>query len=151
MERMARPRLLLPGILACLCLSALLSGCGDKARAPAPAAIPRPSAAGPASSTHPAPARETVAPQWRPNVPVIATAEVEATLRAADAALARGQVERGRSPGPGALELYLAVLAVAPRDERAQSGVQACVDALLELGRLAMRAGRLDEAARAES
>ena len=144
---MARPRLLLPGILACLCLSA----CGDGARAPARVEKPRASAAGAAPPAKPAPARETAAPQWRPNVPVIAAAEVETTLRQADAALARGQVDRGRSPGPGALELYLAVLAVAPEDARAQGGVQASVDALLELGRLAMRAGRLDEAARAEA
>jgi len=147
MERMARPRLLLPGILACLFASA----CGDKARAPAPPAKARPADTASTASTRPASVRETVAPRWRPNVPVIAASEVEASLRLADAALARGQVERGRSPGPGALELYLAVLAVAPQDERAQSGVQACVDALLELGRLSMRAGRLDEAARAES
>ncbi len=72
-------------------------------------------------------------------------------MRQADEALERGQVDRGRSPGPGALELYLAVLAVAPQDARARSGVEASVDALLELGRLAMRAGRLDEAARAEA
>jgi len=142
---MARPRLLLPGILASLCLSA----CGDGAHLPLPAAKPRASAA--AAPTKPVPKADAAPAQWRPNVPSISVGDIDATLRQADAALARGQVDRGRSPGPGALELYLAVQAVAPKDARAQSGVQASVDALLELGRLAMRAGRLDEAARAEA
>jgi len=82
---------------------------------------------------------------------VIEAGQVDATLRQADEALARGQVDRGSSPGPGALELYLAVQAVAPEDPRAASGLQASVDALLELGRIAMRSGRLDDAARAEA
>jgi formylglycine-generating enzyme required for sulfatase activity len=96
-------------------------------------------------------APKVAAASWRPNVPVIDPAQAEATLRQADEALERGQIDRGRSPGPGALELYLAVLAVAPDDSRARSGAEASVDALLELGRLSMRAGRLDEAARAEA
>jgi formylglycine-generating enzyme required for sulfatase activity len=145
---MARPRQLLPGILACLCLAAC--GEGEHARAPsASAGRPSPVAQNPA----PAKRLEGKAPavQWRPNVPVIDAGAAEATLRQADAALARGQVDRGRSPGPGALELYMAVQAVQPQDARALAGVQASVDAMLELGRLAMRAGRLDEAARAEA
>jgi len=135
----------LPGILACLCLAACE---GERSRAPA--AKPKASLPAPARPAAASPSRP-VAPQWRPNVPRIEAGDVAATLRQADDALARGQVDRGRSPGPGALELYLAVLAVAPEDERARSGVMASVDALLELGRLAMRAGRLDEAARAEA
>jgi formylglycine-generating enzyme required for sulfatase activity len=143
---MARPRHLLPGILACLCLAA----CGGE-QPHAPASKPKaatPAAAAPAEAGKPA---RVPAPQWRPSVPNIEAGEIAATLRQADDALARGQVDRGRSPGPGALELYLAVHAIAPEDERARSGVMASVDALLELGRLAMRAGRLDEAARAEA
>ncbi|MEO8160424.1 MAG: formylglycine-generating enzyme family protein [Arenimonas sp.] len=71
-------------------------------------------------------------------------------MRRADAALARGQLERAGSPGPGALELYLAVLDVEPAQARAQAGVQSALEALLERGRLAMRAGRVDEAERIE-
>jgi formylglycine-generating enzyme required for sulfatase activity len=142
---MARPRHLLPGILACLCLAACE---GERSRAPA--AKPKPALLAPAAPDAGSPSRP-VAQQWRPNVPKIDPGEAASTLRQADDALARGQVDRGRSPGPGALELYLAVLEVVPEDERARSGVLASVDALLELGRLAMRAGRLDEAARAEA
>jgi formylglycine-generating enzyme required for sulfatase activity len=142
---MARSRHLLPGILACLCLAACV---GERSRAPAPK--PKPTPVSPAVPQVDAPSRAP-APQWRPSVPKIEAGEIPATLRQADDALARGQVDRGRSPGPGALELYLAVLEVAPEDARARSGVLASVDALLELGRLAMRAGRLDEAARAEA
>jgi len=144
---MARPRHLLPGLLACL----LLAACGEGGGARAPSARPKAAPATPGASAPAAAAAKSAAQAWRPNVPVIDASQVEATLRQADEALERGQVDRGRSPGPGALELYLAVLAVSPQDARASNGVEASVDALLELGRLAMRAGRLDEAARAEA
>jgi formylglycine-generating enzyme required for sulfatase activity len=142
---MARLRHLLPGLLACLSLAA----CGEGGGAHLPRFRPKPAPAPTARAAPPAP--QAAAQPWRPNVPAIDPAQAETTLRQADEALARGQVDRGRSPGPGALELYLAVLAVAPQDARARSGAEASVDALLELGRLSMRAGRLDEAARAEA
>jgi formylglycine-generating enzyme required for sulfatase activity len=104
----------------------------------------------PATKPAPAPDRVRMAPQWQSRVPEIAAAQVAQTLRQANDALARGQLERGSSPGPGALELYLAVLAVAPEDAAAQAGVQSSLDALFERGRLAMRAGRQDEAERIE-
>src|SRR6478672_5294582 len=128
-NRMARPRHLLPGLLACL----LLAACGDKGGAHLPSLHPRPAAPAPAARAPVAAAPKVAAAPWRPNVPVIDPAQAEATLRQADEALARGQIDRGRSPGPGALELYLAVLAVAPDDSRARSGAEASVDALLEL------------------
>ena len=111
--------------------------------APAPAARP----AAPASVAQP-PEPAELAPDWRSRVPLIAAADVAATLDRADAALARGQLDQGRSPGPGALELYLAVLSVAPEDARAARGVQASIDALIERGRIALRAGRFRDAER---
>ena len=150
---MARPRQLLHGLIACLFLTTLgLSACGQDGKLHLPKVM-KPKPAPPASAAQAPGAAKSAAPApaWRPNIPVIDASQAEATLRQADEALARGQVDRGRSPGPGALELYLAVQAVAPEDARARSGVQASVDALLELGRIAMRGGRLDEAARAEA
>ena len=67
--------------------------------APAPAARP----AAPASVAQP-PEPAELAPDWRSRVPLIAAADVAATLDRADAALARGQLDQGRSPGPGATE-----------------------------------------------
>jgi formylglycine-generating enzyme required for sulfatase activity len=144
---MARPRQLLPGLLACL----LLAACGEGNRPHLPSLKPKPAVPAPVAREPAASPAPAATPSWRPNIPVIDASQAEATLRQADEALARGQVDRGSSPGPGALELYLAVHAILPDDARAQSGVQASVDALLELGRIAMRAGRLDEAARAEA
>ncbi|MEO7251102.1 MAG: formylglycine-generating enzyme family protein [Arenimonas sp.] len=91
-----------------------------------------------------------VEPEWQSRIPQITAAQSTQTLRQADDALARGQLERGTSPGPGALELYLAVLAVDAQNAAAQAGVQAALDALLERGRLAMRAGKLADAERIE-
>src|SRR5436190_20644358 len=137
---MARPRQLLPaGLLACLFLITLgLAACGEGNRPHLPSLRPKPAVPAPVAREPAAKASEAAAPSWHPTIPVIEASEAEATLRHADEALARGQVDRGSSPGPGALELYLAVHAVLPDDARAQSGVQASVDALLELGRIAM-------------
>ena len=89
-----------------------------------------------------------LAPDWRSRVPAIAPSEAAATLRRADAALERGQLDQASSPGPGALELYLAVLVANPQDARAERGVQSTVEALIERWRLALRAGRLAEGQR---
>lgn len=95
-----------------------------------------------------APKPVRVAPEWNSSVPGIEPKQVKQTLRQADDALGRGQLERGSSPGPGALELYLAVLAVEPANAKAQAGVQFALDAVLERGRLAMRSGKLADAER---
>ena len=128
----------------------MLAACGESgegARKPkGPPVAAQPPA--PAPERRPPAAKSVV---WQSKLPQITLAEVDSTLRLADQALARGQFERGASPGPGALELYLAVLQLAPEDARAQAGVQAALDALLERGRLAMRAGRIEEAARVQA
>ena len=124
-----------------------VAGCGKEPTAvPARPPLQKPSAAKPVS------VREQVhaEPDWQSRIPQIAASQLAQTLRQADDALARGQLERGSSPGPGALELYLAVLAVDAQNAAAQAGVQAALDALLEKGRLAMRSGRLQEAERIE-
>ncbi len=144
---MARPRHCVFGIglaLAAACLAA----CSRPANAPngrtAPAAraqyhaVPR------------SPRAERILAQWRTRIPAVDAAAVPATLRQAGAALDRNQLERGSSPGPGALELYMAVLETQPTNAAALNGVQSTLDALLERGTLALRAGRIDEAERVE-
>ncbi len=143
---MARLRLALLGIglalLACACGPA-----GRSAQAPAKPVAPdgararRPAAATDANQLQ-------VPAAWQSRIPVIAPPATAATLRQADGALARGQLEQGNGPGPGALELYLAVLAIAPDDANAQRGVRSTLEALLERGRLAMRGGDLAAALR---
>ncbi len=138
---MARTRHLLIGIG----LAATLTCCSRPPSAPAPTA---PAKVVESSAPAAAPKVGPVAPEWQSRVPDIDPAQAAETLRQADAALERGQLERGSSPGPGALELYLAVLAVEPDDAKAQVGVQSALDALLERGRIAMREGSLADAER---
>jgi formylglycine-generating enzyme required for sulfatase activity len=97
-----------------------------------------------------APKTVRVAPEWQSRIPDIDKPQVAQTLRQARDALARGQLERGSSPGPGALELYLAVLEVDGANPDAQIGLRSALDALLERGRLAMRAGKIGDAERIE-
>ena len=128
-------------------VAVFLTGCGRSPPAAeqpvAPKAVERAKAA-----TTPRLAR--VAPEWQSRVPDIAPAQVAQTLRQAADALGRGQLERGSSPGPGALELYLAVLDIDFENVEAQAGVQSVLDALFERGRLAMRMGKLADAERIE-
>jgi formylglycine-generating enzyme required for sulfatase activity len=141
---MARLRHVLISIGVTVCLI----GCGRSAQAP------EPSSSGKKSTENPKPAPVAkvlrVAPEWHSKVPEITAAQVAQTLRQAKDALGRGQLERGSSPGPGALELYLAVLEVDADNREAQTGVQSALDALLERGRLAMREGKLGDAERIE-
>ena len=139
---MARPRhfLIWFGVLMAL------ASCSDPAP---PAKFP---AARPAAKAAPAAGPRTVriAPEWQSRVPGIEPTQVESTLKQAADALDRGQLEQGSGPGPGALELYLAVLAIAPDNNAAQQGIESTLDALLERGRLTMRAGKLADAERIE-
>lgn len=147
---MARLRLALLGIgvaaLACACGPA-----GRSAPGAAPAAAHRAAGTSTGAGTDAA-GRDQAALQvpsaWQSRIPTITAADVPATLRQADAALAGGQLEQGAGPGPGALELYLAVLAIAPADAAAARGVRSSLDALLERGRIAMRRGDLAGALR---
>ena len=139
--------------LLLIAVAGTLVACGRAAPpAVAPAKVPAPASAAPAQAPAPpkagaAPEIE-LAPDWRSRVPSIQPAEAAASLRRADAALERGQLDQASSPGPGALELYLAVLVVNPRDAQAERGVQSSVEALIERGRLALRAGRFADAQR---
>jgi formylglycine-generating enzyme required for sulfatase activity len=139
---MARLRLALLGIGVGL----LASACGPSGRnAPAPASVGKTGGAAPASGDR---AALQVPAAWQSRIPTITAGEIAATLHRADAAFASGQFEQGVGPGPGALELYLAVLAIAPADEAAVHGVRSSLEALLERGRLAMRQGDVANAAR---
>ena len=142
---MARTRHLLIGIG----LAVSLTCCSRPPPAPA-AAKPAPSKVVPDSKPVATPKVVRVAPEWQSRVPEIGPSQVAQTLRQASEALEREQLERGSSPGPGALELFLAVLAIEPENGQAQVGVQSALDALLERGRIAMRQGRLADAERIE-
>jgi formylglycine-generating enzyme required for sulfatase activity len=142
------------GALALVCaVLACLAACGPADdRAPVPVsrqAQAPPSQAPAADPSVPPPVQ--VAPEWQRHVPVTTLAQVPATLSQADAALARGQLEQGAAPGPGALELYLSALDADPGNVPAEAGVRASLDALLERGGLALRAGDLAADARVDT
>ena len=140
---MARSRQLLIVFAAVL----VLAGCGR----PAPSAqAPVPASVGKANPPAAAPKQVRVAPEWRSRLPEIDLGRIPTTMRQASDALDRGQLERGTSPGPGALELYLAVLGLDAENPEALAGVHSTLDALLERGRLAMRSGKLADAERIE-
>lgn len=143
---MARPRHCLTSIGAAL----LLSCCSQSPAPPPPVEPVRANTAAAAPAPAPAPVVVPVAPEWQSRVPDITPAEIDATLRLARGARDRGQLERGQGPGPGALELYLAVLDVDPANAQAQTGVQSVLDALLERGHIALRAGAITDARRIE-
>jgi formylglycine-generating enzyme required for sulfatase activity len=140
---MARLRHLLISIGVC----GLLAAC-DRSAAPVAPTTPVPASAVPSAVAPPSAVQPPADSAWKSQVPAIAVADIPDTLRQADEALARGQLDQDRSPGPGALELYLAVLAVEPANARAAAGVQSSLDALIERGRLATRAGRFADARR---
>lgn len=146
-------------------VSAALAGCGpapDSAPVAAPAASASVAASAPGEPAKPeqtespeaaqkAEAETNAAlasPDWRKKVPNISAREFAATLRAADQALIDGRLDQHDGSTPGALELYLAVLAVDPANLSARAGLQASIDALIERGRIATRAGQLREAER---
>jgi formylglycine-generating enzyme required for sulfatase activity len=135
-----------------VCLAGTLAAC-DKT---APSNSQHPSLAARARAalaalTHRAKPSVAKAEPWNPQLPTIDASQVAQTLGQAEQALDSGQIERGSSPGPGALELFLAVAAVDPKNQQAQLGIEHCVDALLERGRLAMRDGKLTDAVRVET
>jgi formylglycine-generating enzyme required for sulfatase activity len=136
-------------VLLSLCVAAMLGAC-DKSGPPAagPPTLAMRAKAMLAALTHKAQSAVAKPEPWAPQLPAIAAAQVPQILQQAEQALDLGQIERGNSPGPGALELFLAVLKVDPKNVQAQQGVDHCVEALLERGRIAMQAGRLADAQR---
>ncbi len=106
---------------------------------------------------------EDVAP-WTPVVDAVPAARFRAALRAAADAVEAGRLltpaaepasgEAGDAPpgqdGPGALELYLGVLATDPAQAEALAGVEAIVDLMLVQGRAALAEGRIADGQRVE-
>lgn len=141
---MTRLRLL----TTCLVLCCFLSACSDS-RAPAEAP-PRTAPDAEVDLTlSDGPA--VAPPAWVPNLPTVEPGQVAQTLALARQALARGQLERGSSPGPGALELYWVVSRLEPANEEAKKGLQTTVEALLAEGALRIAAGDLKQAERIEA
>jgi len=160
-------RLLLTGALfAC----SLLSACGA-APDPESAADLAPEPVDPAglelevedTATEPEP--EPDAPDWMPVVEAVPAAEVRAALRAAAKAIEEDRlvapdapaapappVDSGDEepatpelPPPGALEIYLGILAANPENADALAGVEAISIELISRGRKALAEGRVAE------
>ncbi len=133
-----------------LAVAACLTACSEPKP---PAASVSASAAVPVSSAAPATAavdEEETVPGWQPVVPTISLEQVPATLARAQQSLAAGLVERGNSPGPGALELYLAVQRVDAGNVAAAQGLEATLARLQSNVPSLVQAGRLAEAAHVE-
>jgi formylglycine-generating enzyme required for sulfatase activity len=136
-------------VLLSLCLTGLLGACEKSGQPPAGSPSLAARAKAMLSSFTHRPKPEPAKPEpWTPQLPVIEAGQVPQILQQAQQAMELGQIERGSSPGPGALELFMAVLQLDPHNAQAQQGVDHCVDALLERGRIAMQAGRLADADR---
>ncbi len=133
-----------------LAVAACLSACSEpKAPAdaqPAPAAAPVVNAEAASVAVD----AEQAAPAWQPVVPTISIEQVPATLARAQQSLAAGLVERGNSPGPGALELYLAVQRVDAGNVAAAQGLDATLTRLQANVPGLVQAGRLADAAHVE-
>ena len=159
-----------PRFLPCLVLlaAALLAGCGgrvDDAPAGGPAAVETvdPSELE-ADVEEPLEAEAPEVAPWAPVIDAVPANQFRATLRDAADAVEAGRLltpetppmpaDSGDAPapeaGPGALELYLGILATDPAQAEALAGVQALVDVLLAQGRAALAEGRIADGQRVE-
>lgn len=155
-------------ILFVLLAGALLAGCGGRADGDPVAEAPSPKTVDPAEleadvEVEPvAPAAEVL--PWTPVIEAVPANQFSATLRAAAQAVEAGQLltpeastlpaeldeAAEETPGPGALELYLGVLATDPSQAKAAAGVDTIVGLLLVQGRAALAEGRIAEGQRIE-
>src|SRR5690606_25109773 len=102
-------------------------------------------------------------PEWQPVLPELAATGLDKALAEAQRLEQAGSLIGGHLPGeplplvvapdaelpapaPGALETYLAILAVQPEHADARQGVERIAGLLLARGRAALLAGRLGEA-----
>ena len=163
---MTTPPRFLPSLVLLAC--ALLAGCGggvddDEAKGAAPLQTVDPSELE-ADVEEPlaAPAPE-VAP-WVPVIQAVPDARFRATLRGAADAVEAGRLLAPEAPpmpsgsgeaavlepGPGALELYLGILATDPAQAEALAGVEAIANLLMVQGRAALAEGRIADGQRVE-
>jgi len=124
-----------------------LSGCGREQAAPAPT---KPAVATAAAIIEP-PAEVDVAPgKIVLRVPEILPTQVAGTLKSAAAKLASGLPEQGGSPGPGALELYLAVQKLEPDNPEANQGISRSLEMMIARDLESLPSGNLALARRTE-
>ena len=162
-------------LLLILLAGALVGGCGGNADDPPGSDAPLPATVDPAgleADPEPEEPLSQDAPElapWAPVIEPVPAGGFRAALRAADEAVEAGrliatpqqEVAAGddadpdsgadASPAPGALELYLGILATDPAQADAVAGVDAVVTLLLAQGRENLAEGRLDAARQTES
>src|SRR5690606_15890441 len=159
-------------VLPAALLALVLVACGDGGTdpreaadaAPAGGAVPPADPAEPAPDVQPDPEAELPpVPEWRPVLPELVATGLDKALAEAQRLEQAGSLIGGHLPGeplplvvapdaelpapaPGALETYLAILAVQPEHAEARQGVERIAGLLLARGRAALLAGRLREA-----
>ncbi|WP_188310261.1 formylglycine-generating enzyme family protein [Arenimonas fontis] len=165
----------LPALLLLAMTLAACGGSGEGGDAPSPngdageAAVVEPlpavDPAGLEQDVVPEPeAEQPPVPDWQPQLPALTRGDLRTALREAESLEQAGMlVAGGRLPGepepavmlpdtalsersPGALEIYLAVLAVEPEHPAARQGLERVAALLQARGRAALLAGRLREA-----
>jgi len=157
-----RPRFL---PIVVLLAGALLAGCGGRVEEAPPVEVQTvdPSELE-ADVDEPMPDPEPVVEAWAPAIEAVPAGRFRATLGAAADAVQAGRLlgtdapalpagadeAPAPEPGPGALELYLGILATDPAHAEALAGVGAVVDLLLLQGRAALAEGRLADGQRVE-
>lgn len=158
---------------AALVLALVLAACGDGGSAPGPEAAGEAAAAAEdLPAVDPAELDQDVVPEpeaelppvpdWQPRLPALADGP-DAALAEAGRLEQAGELIGGRLPGeplplvvapgadlpeppPGALETYMAVLALEPENSAARHGLERVATLLQARGRAALLAGRLREA-----
>lgn len=159
-------------VLPAALLALVLVACGDGGTDPGEAADAAPAgealpAVDPAEldqDVQPDPEAELPpVPEWRPVLPELVATGLDKALAEAQRLEQAGSLIGGHLPGeplplvvapdaelpapaPGALETYLAILAVQPEHAEARQGVERIAGLLLARGRAALLAGRLREA-----
>lgn len=156
-----------------LLVAVLATACGDRddVEAPpgeTPAAVDPSALEAPVETGDGTPTPVADVGEWSPALPALSAAELDDVLDAAEAAREAGRLVAPRADateappaepaaegaavaaGDGALELYLAVLAVDPVNEVASAAVAAIADELMRRGELALVQGRVGDAQRTQ-
>ncbi len=162
----------LQNLFVLLFAAAVLAGCGGAVDEGEGTSAPVPETVDPAGleaepePEEPLPVDAPELAPWAPVIEAVPAAQFRATLRAAAAAVEAGRLitppgdalpaqgepdpDPSMEPAPGALELYLGILATDPAQSDAVAGVDTLATLLIAQGRDSLAEGRLDEGRRVE-